>query len=412
MAKLGKEMRVTLVLAILLFTNIVDFMIIMPLSDLLIEDLALTAIQFSEIVAAYSISAALSGIFVSMLIDRFEKKKFLMVIYTGFLFGTTLCGLADSYLTLLLARVFTGLFGGVMGALCYTIISDIVPVERRSTAMGFLTAAFSLASVAGVPIGLQIAAVWNWEMPFFFIVGFGLIVFSLVIAFIPKIPPTLVNNDETSSGSAPLLPLKNLFTKKNQQIALLFMILLVLGQFTVIPFITPYLTGNVGHTFAWIPWVYVVGGIVTFISSPVVGKAADKIGRQKVFLVMAILSMIPLLALTNLVWLQDAFGMKASSLISLTVSALFFILISGRMVPSSSLMTSIVAPANRGGFMSLTASFQQMGAGLASLIAGYLISIEPGTDIVLGFDTVGYVAIGFTFLAILLSFKLRTVEGN
>jgi predicted MFS family arabinose efflux permease len=408
MAKIGKELRVTIVLALLMFTNIVDFMIIMPLSDLLIVELSLTAKQFSEVVASYSIAASLSGLFVSMAIDRFEKKKFLILIYTGFLVGTTLCGLSDSYITLLLARIFTGIFGGVLGALTFTIISDIVPVERRSTAMGALSAAFSLASVAGVPLGLKIADMWYWEMPFFFIVGFGLIVFVFIFLLIPKIPV----RDNAGVKSDPLLPLKNLFTGRNQQIALLFMILLVLGQFTVIPFITPYLTGNVGHDFSWIPWVYVVGGLVTLISNPLVGRAADKFGRKRVFLIMCVLSVIPLFALTNLLPIQNFFGESANSYISLTVAALFFIFISGRMVPTNSLMTSIVEPQNRGGFMSLTSTFQQMGAGLAAYVAGMVVSIDPQSDALSGFDIVGYMAIGFTILAIILSFKLRTVEGN
>ncbi|GAB5466030.1 MAG: MFS transporter [Candidatus Kapaibacteriales bacterium] len=406
---IGREMRVTLVLAILLFTNIVDFMIIMPLSDLLIKDLGLSASQFSHVVASYSISAFLSGILVSTFIDRFDKKKLLIGIYTGFLIGTTLCGLSETYITLVGSRFLTGIFGGVMGALCFTIISDIVPVERRSTAMGYMTAAFSLASVAGVPLGLQIAAMYRWETPFFFIVGFGLLVFILVFLFIPSIPPS----KENLEGKDRFLALRNLFTRKNQIIALSFMLLLVLGQFTVIPFITPYLTGNVGHSFEWIPLVYVVGGICTFISSPLVGKAADKLGRKKVFLFMALISIIPLLFQTNVLYVQDFFGEVTNPFITLTASGLFFIFISGRMVPTNSLMTSVVSPENRGGFMSLTSSFQQLGAGLASLIAGWIIVVPEGEgQPIENYGIVGLVAVGFTLLAILLSFKLKTVEGN
>lgn len=413
MANIGNEMKVTLVLATLLFTNIVDFMIIMPLSDLLLAELSLSAAQFSQIVAAYSIAAALSGIFMSMFIDRYEKKSFLILVYSGFLVGTALCGLSDSFWSLLLSRLFTGIFGGVMGALCYTIISDIIPVERRSSAMGYLGAAFSMASVLGVPIGLWIASIYSWETPFFFIVAFGLVALALIFAVIPKIPPT-PNRDSSGADIIrdPLLPLKNLFTKRNQQIALSFMILLVLGQFTVIPFITPYMTGNVGHLFSWIPYIYVVGGVATFISSPLVGRAADKYGRKRVFLIISTLSIIPLAALTQLAPIQSLLGLSADPYLTLTVNGFFFILIAGRMVPSQSLMTSIVEPQNRGGFMSLTSSFQQMGVGLATLIAGFLITTGSEGDPITGYENVGYVSITFTILAIALSFRLTTVEGN
>jgi len=386
-----------LILAALQFTNIVDFMIIIPMGDILMKLFNIVPSQFSIIVSAYTISAGISGFLGAFLIDRFDRKKSLIFIYTGFILGTIACGLAPNYSALVGARVFTGMFGGILGALVLSIVSDAIPVERRSTAMGVVTAAFSVASVLGVPGGLYFANLYSWHTPFFILAGLSTLILIGVFFVVPNIIAHL-----GSPKKSPKDLITMLIESPSQQKALLFMFLLVMGQFSIIPFITPFMINNVGLTQAQIPLIYLVGGSVTIFSSPFIGKLADKFGRQRVFYFGAIFSILPILIITNLI--------PMNIFIILAIMGFFFIAITGRMIPAMSLMTSIVKPENRGSFMSLSSSVQQFAAGIAAYISGSII-IQTNTGLE-HYNLVGFLAIGATILAIIVSFRLKTLEGK
>lgn len=392
-----KESALLFILAALQFTNIVDFMIMMPLGDVLMKLFKIGPQQFSVIVSAYTISAGISGFLGAFLIDRFDRKVALKYIYLGFTIGTFACGLAPNYEMLVLARIFTGMFGGIIGALVISIVSDIIPVERRSTAMGVVTAAFSVASVLGVPGSLYIANLYSWHIPFFVLGGISSI---LLIASLYIIPSIKAHLDLPRKSPKQLLTM--LRDSPNQQKALLFMFLLVMGQFSVIPFITPYMIRNVGLTQGTIPFIYLVGGGLTIFSSPLIGKLADKYGRQRIFVFGAAFSIIPLLIITNLVPIPIYFV--------LTITGIFFISITGRMIPAMSLMTSIVKPENRGSFMSMSSSVQQLSAGAAAFISGNIVI--QGTNGLQNYNYVGYLAVAATLVAIFMSYKLKTLEGR
>lgn len=392
-----KESALLFILAALQFTNIVDFMIMMPLGDVLMKLFKIGPQQFSVIVSAYTISAGISGFLGAFLIDRFDRKVALKYIYLGFTIGTFACGLAPNYEMLVLARIFTGMFGGIIGALVISIVSDIIPVERRSTAMGVVTAAFSVASVLGVPGSLYIANLYSWHIPFFVLGGISSI---LLVASLYIIPSIKAHLDLPRKSPKQLLTM--LKDSPNQQKALLFMFLLVMGQFSVIPFITPYMIRNVGLTQGTIPFIYLVGGGLTIFSSPLIGKLADKYGRQRIFVFGAAFSIIPLLIITNLVPIPIYFV--------LTITGIFFISITGRMIPAMSLMTSIVKPENRGSFMSMSSSVQQLSAGAAAFISGNIVI--QGTNGLQNYNYVGYLAVAATLVAIFMSYKLKTLEGR
>ncbi|MBJ7428228.1 MAG: MFS transporter [Bacteroidia bacterium] len=190
---MSKTERIMLfTLAAINFVNIMDFMIMMPLGPNLIKTFNITASDFGILVSSYSISAFISGIITTFIINKFERKDYLMRIFIGFLIGTFACGLAPTYATLLVARFATGLFGGVLGAIILAIVSDAIPFERRGQAMGIIMAAFSLASVLGVPFGIFIATqtkqydFLGWHAPFLFLAVLGIPVYFLVSKFVIK----------------------------------------------------------------------------------------------------------------------------------------------------------------------------------------------------------------------------------
>lgn len=380
------------------FTHIMDFMIIMPLGEMLMKELVIGSQQFSLLVASYTITAGISGLVGAFFIDNFDRKKYFLFAYCGFVIGTFLCGFAYSYETLMAARILTGIFGGVLSSTVLAIVSDVIAPERRAWAIGIVMTAFSLASALGLPIGLTAAFAFGWQWPF---IALGVASLFLAVAVYFILPPVnghLQQVGEVDKGRT-LRFIRNIPKNENQWMALLFTMLLIFGQFTVIPFITPYLVENVGFERQQITLVYLVGGLVTIVSNPRIGRWADRTDRYRVFSIMALFSIVPMLLLTNLppvpVW-----G-------ALLVTGVFFLGIGGRMVPSTAIVTTVIRPENRGSFMSLNTSVQNLTAGISSVIAGVLVTIPEGGGLVQGFWRVGALAAAFTLVAIWMIGRVR-----
>ena len=391
------EWLVLLTLAGIQFTHILDFMIMMPLGPQLIRLLQIDTHQFGLLLSSYTFTAAISGLLAATYIERFDRRKLTLTLYVLFMLATLCCGLAQTFPQLLFARALAGAFGGILGAMVQTMVADIIPFERRGKAMGTVMAAFSLSTVAGVPLGLLLAnhvPSLGWRAPFFFIVALSMVIFVIGYRLLPSLTGHM---QQTRQG--------NIF----QQIFLvarhpehlkgfLFIAMMMLGGFTVIPYIALYMTTNVGLPESFITLVYLCGGAATFFTSQAIGRQADKHGKLKVFRWVALASMVPILITTHLVpiawWLV------------LINSTIFFVLVPGRMVPAMAMVSAIAPQQVRGTFMSLVSSVQMAFAGLASLIAGLIITRAPDGQI-LHFNVVGYLAVSCTILALLVAPMLR-----
>ena len=402
---MNKERIFLLILASAMFTHIMDFMIMMPLGPQLMRLFDITPQQFSFLVSSYTFTAGASGFMAAFLIDRFDRKDSLLFIYTGFLLGTLACAIAPSYHILLLSRCLAGAFGGILGALILSIVSDAIPLERRASGIGIVMASFSAASVFGVPFGLFLASKFNWQAPFFMLAVMAVFILILIRTKVPHFSGHL-SEDVRPAGFKDVI--RNVFGRRNPQRGLIFTSVLMFGHFTIIPFIAPYMVGNVGFTEQELTYIYLVGGALTIFSSPWVGRMADRHGRLKIFTIFGILVLIPIFIITHMppVPLWEA----------LIVSGLFFILANGRMVPSTTMVTSVIRPENRGSFMSARSSVQQMSSGLATLIAGSMISEEPsvvteGAKALVGYENVGWIAVVFSIAAIFMARTLRVEKG-
>jgi predicted MFS family arabinose efflux permease len=394
------ERLLLITLAAINFTNIMDFMIMMPLGPQLMRLFDITPQQFGLVVSAYTLSAGASGFFAAFIVDRFDRKIFLQVLYTGFLLGTLACGLAPTYNFLLAARIFTGLFGGVMGALILSIVGDVVPFERRGQAMGMIMAAFSIASVFGVPFGLYIASMFSWHAPFFFLVLCGFPIAIMIWKYIPNITSHIYNKADRPN---PLEIVKGITSDPNQRKAITLMMVLMFGHFSIIPFLAPYMVSNVGFEESQLAYIYTIGGLFTIFTSPLIGKWADKVGKLKVFTVFIPLCAVSVLLITNMpridIW------------IVLVVSASFFVFSGGRFIPAQAMVSATVKSETRGSFMSISSALQQLCAGLASYIAGVIIVKQPNGEL-LNYNYVGYMSIAATLLCLVLARRIKTVDGE
>lgn len=394
----SKERLLLFVLAAVNFTHIMDFMIMMPLGPQLMALFQISPQQFGFAVSAYSITAAFSGFASAFFVDRFDRQKLLLFAYIGFVIGTFSCAFAPTYELLVGARILAGLFGGMIGAQVLSIVSDMFGYERRASAMGILMTAFSLASVAGVPTGLWLAARYSWHMPFLAIGGLGVLVIFCIIFWVPPVNKHLV---EGGPKGNPLDVLTNIFKTPNQMRALTLSIVLMMGHFSIIPFIAPALVGNAGFRQDQIFLIYLVGGALTIFSSPLVGKIADQRGKYPVFVVFALFSLVPILLITNLT--------PTPLWVILAISGMFFIAANGRMIPTQAIVSGVVSPQQRGGFMSINSSVQQLSTGIAANIAGLIVSEGPNGRIE-HYNWVGYFSIVLITASIFLAKRVKPIE--
>ncbi len=382
-----RERYLLFTLASIQFSHVLDFMIMMPLGPILISAFGINTHEFGLLVASYSFSAALSGLFAATFVDRFERKRVLLTVFALFGLATLACGLAPGYASLLVARCLAGAFGGMLGALVQTIVGDVIPFVRRARASSVVSAAFSLSTVAGVPLSLWLANYFHWRAPFIFIA-------TLVALFIlvgARVLPELHHHISAEKQEHPFAAMFAALRDANHLRALLFSALLIFSGFTVIPYITIYAVGNVGIAQQDIPYIYLFGGAATLITARRIGHWADLRGKTRIYRLVATAALLPLLAVTHIgaapLWLW------------LVCTTTFFVLVSGRMIPAMAIITSAAQPRLRGTFMSLNATTQAFAMGAATTLAGFIITQDASGQIV-DYGTVGYVAMAANALAI------------
>jgi len=388
------------VLAAVQFTHIVDFMIVMPLGPIYAREMGLLPHQFGHVVAAYTISAGLAALFASGYLDRFGRKAALLTLYSGFTIGTGLCAIAPDYWSLLAARTVAGAFGGVAASVVLAVVGDAFAMHRRGLAMGVIMSAFSVASIAGVPIGLWIAeGRLGWHGPFIALAGLGGIVLTLAFIALPPLRGHI--------GQANVRPVSmaGLIRNPNHIRAFFLMASLVFGSFTIGPYLPAYLVNNVGLEQTDLKYMYLAGGLTTLITLTYIGRLADRFGKLLVFRILAAATVGTVLLLTNL-----PTGLSLAMV--LVATTLMWIATSGRMVPATALMTAAAIPSERGGFMSINAAVQHLAAGAATWLGGLLLSQASKDAPLVGFPLVGVVSCVATVASIYLAGRLRMAPGG
>jgi predicted MFS family arabinose efflux permease len=381
------------ILALVQFTHIVDFVIVMPLGLQLMAELQISPGQFSRIVSLYGLAAAAANIVAAAVVDRLDRKTVLLISFAGFSFSTLACGLSDSYPSLLVARSMAGMFGGLAAATIMAVIGDAFPAEKRGRATGAVLSAFAVASIAGLPLGLLLANQHGWGAPFIALAAVCLVIWIAVWRYLPSFCGHTAYPRQTI-----LRDYWQLLQERRHLLALLWTALLVHGTFTIIPFLGPYLLANVRRSQDDLPFIYAVAGLCTLVSMNLIGSWSDRFGKRPLFQLLALLTLIVTLVVTNLP--------PVSLLVATMMATLFMVGASGRMIPAQAMMMSTATPAMRGSFLSLNTAVQHLAIGIAPMISGALMS--RGSDgSLIGYPTVGLVATGFALLSLLLSGRIH-----
>jgi predicted MFS family arabinose efflux permease len=392
----ARERALLYTLMALQFTSIVDFMIMMPLSAQLMDAFAIQPAEFGVLVSAYSVAAGVSALLASAFADRYDRRNSLLFCYCGLIIATLGCGLATSYAGLLCARVVAGIFGGVMGSIALAIVGDLIPPQRRGRAMGIVMLSFSLAAVAGVPLGLFIANHYHWQTPFLFLTIICLLVMILSWFVVPSVRGHL-----TQQSTSFVESYRELLSVPNHWWGFITSGLAMFGGFLAIPYIAPAVVANTQLTKTELPYIYLVGGAVTLITRPIIANFTDRYPHAQVFTWLVLFSFIPILLVTQ--------TFDVALLWHLTMAGLFFIFVSGRFIPCSALVTASCMPHFRGRVMAFNSAVQNFGSGLAAFIAGVIMT-KSETGEILHYDWVGYLSCAIGLVTIWTARQVKAVS--
>jgi len=390
----GYQKFVIFILAITQFTIILDFMVMSPLGDILMKSLKMSPSQFGIAVSAYALSAGASGLLTAGFADKYDRKKLLVFFYTGFIIGTVLCGVVNTYELLVAARIFTGIFGGVIGSISMAIVADLFAIQQRGRVMGFLQMGFGASQVLGIPIGLYLATKWHWHTPFLWIAAMAFIVVALIVIKLKPVTQHLTVKQDKS-------PLKHLFDtllNKEYRVGFTATALLSIGGFMMMPFGSAFAINNLHITNGQLPLVFMVAGISTLVFMPLMGKLSDRMDKFRLFAYACLWMIIIVLIYTRLettplglVMMFNVFMMSA---------------ITARMIPSTALVTAVPELKDRGAFMSVNSSLQQIAGGIAAAFAGTIVVQKTEHSPLEHYETLGYIVSGITLLSIFLLYRV------
>ncbi len=391
---------VIFILAITQFTVVLDFMIMSPMGDILMKSMDLSTSQFGIAVSAYAFSAGISGLLTAGFADKFDRKKLLLFFYIGFTVGTFLCGLAPNYHLLVAARIVTGLFGGVISAISMAIVTDIFALQQRGRVMGFLQMGFGTSQVLGIPIGLYIATHWGWHNAFIWIAIMAAIIAVVIYLRLKPVKDHLLIQRDRGA----LQHLWRTFAKRKYRIGFLTTALLSIGGFMMMPFGSAFAINNLKITELQLPLLFMVSGICALIVMPMVGILSDRIDKLKIFSIASIWMMIMAIIYTNL-------G-PTPLLVVMLLNLLMMSGVMSRMAPAMALITALPGPEDRGAFMSINSSLQQIAGGIAAAIGGMIVVQPTRYSPLEHYNTLGYIMVVMAVLNIFMLYRVKKLVGN
>lgn len=374
------ERRLVFLVGAVQFVNILDFMMVMPLGPDFARDLGIPESHLGWIGGAYLAAASVAGVAFTPVLDRFDRRAALLVTLGGLFVGTLAGAFAVDLGTLILARFVAGLFGGPATAVALAIVSDAIPPERRGRAMGAVMGAFSVSSVVGVPMGLELARLGGWRLPFVVVAALGGVFAGASRLLLPPLRAHL------HRGLTPPSPVASLRIP-GLGLAAVAVGGLNLHAFAVIPNISAFYQGNLGYPRDRMGLLYLAGGAASFFTLRLAGRAVDRFGCTRVAAAATAGVATILVGLYGLEWTRVP---------PMVWFVWMMVSMSTRNVAWTTLSTRIPPPEARAGFQSLLSSVQHAGAAAGAFASSLLLTSRPGG----GLDGMPAVVAGSTLLAV------------
>ena len=366
-----RERQLIFVLAAVQFVNILDFMMVMPLGPDFACDLAIPTARLGIIGGSYTASAAVSGFACAFFLDRFDRRPALALALVGLALGTAAGGLATNLEELVLARVLAGAFGGPATSLAMSILADVIPAERRGRALGSVMMAFSLASVLGVPAGLELSRVGGWHLPFFVVgaLGMGAGIFAFVLV------PSLTAHRDVKHAAGVLSAFGSLLSRRTTQLSYLASAVSNFGLFVLIPNLAAFTQGNLHYPRASLGMLYLMGGAAGFLTMRPFGRLVDRFGSFPVLLAGTIITVV--VVLIGFTW--------AIPWVPVPVVFVSFMIANGlRNVSVQTLSTKVPTQEERARFMSLQSMTQHLFCALGAFASAQMLTSVGGEGAIMG----------------------------
>jgi predicted MFS family arabinose efflux permease len=386
------ERTIVFLVGAIQFVNILDFMMVMPLGPDFAKALDIPTSHLGYIGGSYTAAAALSGLAGSFFLDRYDRRSALAVAMLGLVAGTFAGGLATGIGTLMAARVLAGMFGGPATSLSFSIIADVIPAERRGKAFGAVMGAFSVASVLGVPAGLELARRGGWRMPFFAVAAIGLL---LTVGAVLLLPPLRIHLQQRSVNGETRLA--DLFGREAVRLSYAMTAVTMMGGFILIPNISAYIQGNLAYPRHQLGWLYLTGGTASFIAMRYIGPLVDRFGSFAV-------GSAGSAALALVVYFGFVHYVPGTPVLGIFVA--FMLAMAFRNVAYNTLTSKVPSPAERARFMSLQSAVQHAASAAGAFVSARMLVELPDRHLE-GIPRVAAVSIVLTCL---LPFMLRAVE--
>jgi predicted MFS family arabinose efflux permease len=372
------------------FVNVLDFMMVLPLGPDFAAALGIPLSRLGLVGGSYTAAAAAAGLAGALLLDRFDRRAALSLALCGLALGTAAGGLARGLPSMMAARLLAGFFGGPATSLAIAIVADEVPAERRGRALGAVMGAFSVASVVGVPLGLELARAGGWRLPFFAVAALGL---AAALGAALLLPPLRAHLSRRR-GEAPVRT-RDLLRRPAVRLSLLAVGSSFLASFAVVPNLAAYFQFNAGFPRSRLGLLYLAGGTVTFFSMRAAGRLVDRHGAPRVAAAATGLYLAVLAAL--------GFAVPGAPVPLLFVG--FMLANSTRNVAASALTTRVPSPSERARFTSAQSATQHLAASAGAMLSSALLRETP-TGALAGMPRVATLALA---LAVALPLLLARV---
>jgi predicted MFS family arabinose efflux permease len=393
----ASELRILWLVCAVQIVNMTDSMMIFPLGPEFVIHLNIPTANIGIVGGSYVASACVAGLAGSLILDRFDRRSALGVAMLGLFLGTTLGGFATDLHQLIASRVIAGFFGGPASAISLAIIGDTIPVDRRARAMGLVSGSFALASIFGVPVGLQLAVWGGWSLPFFCVGGLGLLVGIGVYSWLPAQRAHLSGPDAPVPREA-FADLVKIARRPASIVALLANATNIVGGSLLISIMATYFTFNLGFPRDELGWMWMGGGFTGFIGGNVAGRFVDRYGPVApmwIFTLCSVTAMWVIFVLYRPGWPV------------MPIFAFYVMLNLARGVTVGTVISKVPPMAERGRFMSLMSTAQHAASAVSAFTASFMLTETAGGALV-HVDRLTYLAIVFTAIVPVLIAILHT----
>lgn len=350
-------------------------------------DLGIAVTQAGTLVSGYAAALAIGTPIVVVLTGKLPKKGFLVFLMIVFTAGNALAAVAPTYYVLFFSRVITAVAHGVFFAVAATVAANMVPANKRGTAISIMFTGLTVATILGVPLGTYIGQEFGWRMSFAVVAALGLVALLVSLVAVEKVP--------SSNHSPSLKDVGSLIANPRIITALLMTVLGFGGTFALFTYISPILKEISGYSASSISWLLLVYGIAVAIGNIVGGRLANRHPAKAlrfVFLFQGIALLLQIWLLPN----------KTLAIFSLLLIGFFAFMMSPGVQAYILMLAEKLVPSAKDVASALNISAFNVGIAAGSILGGLAIEHLHMMDTA----WIGAIMAGFAFLLAVVNYRM------